>query len=133
MKKIMFYSLLPLLAIIIFVAAQNSAAVPASAPEDIDLGWPEDVMVLLERSCFDCHTNDASNDKPKDALNFSKWEDYKLTKQVAKLNDISKMVKETKMPPEKYIEKYHDKKLSDAEIGVITNWANAEAEELMGE
>jgi len=133
MKKIMFYSLIPVLAIILFVAAQNSTGVPSASPEDIDLGWPDDVMVLLEHSCFGCHTNDGRNDKPKDALNFNKWEEYKLTKQIAKLNDISKIVKEKDMPPKKFLEKFADKKLSDKEIGVITNWANAEAEKLMGE
>ena len=133
MKKIILYSLLPLMAIIIFVAAQNSSPIPSPAPEDIELGWPDEVMTLLERSCFDCHTKDGSNIKAKGALNFNKWGDYKLSKKVGKLNDISEVLKEKKMPPGKYIKKYPDKGLTDVEIGVITNWANREAEKLMGE
>ena len=133
MKKVILYSLLPLFVIILFVAAQSSSPVVSPPPEDIELGWPDDVMSLLERSCFDCHTKGASNIKSKGALNFNKWADYKLSKKVGKLNDISEKVKEKKMPPEKYLGKYPDKVLTDVEIGVITNWANAEADKLMEE
>lgn len=133
MKKIFFYSLLPVIMIIVLVAAQSPSNVPGPVADDIDYGWPEDVMVLLERSCFDCHTKEASNIKSKGALNFSKWNDYKLSKKIGKLNDISEEVKEKKMPPGKYVEKYPAKALSEEEIGVITNWANAEADKLMEE
>jgi hypothetical protein len=133
MKKIVLFSMLPLMTIILFVAAQNYSPTPAPAPEDIELGWPDDVMVIIERACFDCHTKDASNIKSKGALNFNKWTKYKLSKKVGKLNDISEVLKENKMPPEKYINKYPDKGLSDEEIAVIANWANKEADKLMEE
>lgn len=133
MKKNILYVLLPFMAIILFVAAQQYTPVVTSPPEDIELGWPDDVMALLERSCFNCHTNDGSSTKAKDALNFSNWEEYKLTKKIGRLNEISEEVKEKKMPPEKYLDKYPDKALTDEEIGILTNWANDEAEKLMGE
>lgn len=133
MKKNILYSVLPLMAIIIFVAAQDFTTETTPATDEIELGWPDDVMALLENSCYDCHTKDASNIKSKGALNFSKWEDYKLTKKIGKLNDISESVKEKKMPPKKYLDKFPEKALSDEEIGVVTNWANAEAEKLMEE
>lgn len=131
MKKIIFYSLMPVMMIIVFVAAQSPSNVLSHVPDDIDYGWPEEVMSLLEHSCFDCHTKDASNMKAKDALSFTEWGDYKLSKKIGKLNDISEKVKEKKMPPGKYIDKYPDKALSEEGIGVITNWANAEGDKLM--
>ena len=71
--------------------------------------------------------------KAKSKLNFSKWEDYKITKKISKLNAISEEVKEKTMPTQKYLKYYPDKALSDEEIGVITTWANAEADKLMEE
>lgn len=132
MKRITYFSLLPLLAIVIFVAAQNTYLAPVPQ-EEVASEWPEDVTEMLEASCNDCHSKDASNVKAKGALNFTKWEDYKLTKKIGKLNDISEVVKGKKMPPKKFLEKFPDKALSDDQIVVITNWANAEAEKLMEE
>jgi hypothetical protein len=132
MKKLIFVSLVPLLAIFVFIAAQKPET-GMIVQEDIDLGWPEEVMVLLENACFDCHTADASNLKAKSRLNFSKWDDYKLSKKIGKLGDISEEVKQKSMPPAKYVKDYPDRELTDADIGVITNWANAEAEKLMQE
>jgi hypothetical protein len=132
MKKLIFVSLVPLLAIFVFIAAQKPET-GMIVQEDIDLGWPEEVMVMLEKACFDCHTADASNLKAKSRLNFSKWDDYKLSKKIGKLGDISEEVKQKSMPPAKYVKDYPDRELTDADIGVITNWANAEAEKLMQE
>ncbi len=132
MKKLIFISLVPLLAFFVFIAAQKPETT-VIVQEDIDLGWPEEVMVLLEKACFECHTADASNLKAKSRLNFSKWEDYKLSKKIGKLGDISEEVKIKSMPPEKYVKDYPDRGLTDIEIGVITNWANAEAEKLLQE
>lgn len=132
MKKLIFISLVPLLAIFVFIAAQKPET-GMIVQEDIDLGWPEEVMVLLEKACFDCHTTDASNLKAKSRLNFSKWDDYKLSKKIGKLGDISEEVKKKSMPPAKYVSDYPDRELMDIEIGVITNWANAEAEKLLQE
>ncbi len=133
MKNTILISIIPILAIFLFIAAQSPTPAPVQITEDIDLGWPEDVMTLLDKACFDCHTADAGNIKAKGSLNFSKWEGYKLTKKISKLNGISEEVKEKNMPPNKYIKKYPDNVLTDEEITVITSWANAEADKLMEE
>jgi mono/diheme cytochrome c family protein len=133
MKKNIGFSILPLLALVVFVAAQNISTVSPQLPQDADAKWPEEVKAILDGTCYGCHTDDNGSEKSRNALNFSKWEDYKLTKKIGKLNDISEVLKEKKMPPKKYIEKFPDKALSDKQIGVITNWANAEANKLMEE
>ena len=133
MKKNILFILLPFMAVVVLVAAQNNPLAPVTPQEELSSDWPEEVKDLIKTSCYDCHTKDASGEKSKKALNFSTWEDYKLTKKIGKLNDISEVLKEKKMPPKKYLEKFPDKALSDKQIGVITNWANAEAEKLMEE
>ena len=132
MKKIILYSALPFFAFFLFVAAQKNTAMPGCQEEN-GLNIPENVMGLLERSCFDCHTKEAGNAKAKLALNFDKWEAYKLSKQIGKLNDISQEVKEQKMPPSKYLNKYPEKALSEEEMKTIVDWANGEADKLLEE
>lgn len=133
MKKVLLICGIPLLTIILFVAANNTSQAPMPAMDGLELDWPEEVMTLIETSCFDCHTKEASNAKAKMALNFTKWEDYKLSKKIGKLNDISQEVKEQKMPPKKYISKYPEKALNEEEIRIIAEWANTAADKLMEE
>ena len=57
------------MAFFLFIAAYEPAPMPE---DDLYLGWPEEVMTLLERSCFDCHTAESGNVKAKGKLNFSK-------------------------------------------------------------
>ncbi len=133
MKRTIVFIIIPALAMLFFIAARTPVSVVTPAPEDPATGFPEEVTVLLERSCFDCHSDEASNLKAKSRLNFSKWEDYKLSKKVGKLSDISDEVKGKKMPPKKYVEDYPDRALTDEEITVITTWANAEADRLIEE
>jgi hypothetical protein len=132
MKRILVFTILPILSIFLFVAAQSISVQKSPVPEEIELGAPDEVMTILERSCFDCHTKDGSA-KAKLSLNFSKWDNYKLTKKIGKLSDIAEEVKEQKMPPKRYIDDYPDKALSGEEIEIIANWANEAADKLMEE
>jgi len=133
MKKSILIIILPVFAVLVFIAAQQPAQVSPVASDDIELGWPEDVMVLLERSCFDCHTAESGNVKGKGKLNFSKWEDYKLTKKIGKLEGISETVEGKKMPPKKYLSKNPEAAFTDEEIKLIVEWADAESDKLMEE
>ena len=122
MKKSILMMLLPALAIVIFIAAQQPVQGPKSIAEDIELGWPDEVMLVFKRSCFDCHTAESGNIKGKSKLNFSKWENYKLTKKIGKLSNIAEDVKENNMPPKKYLNDYPDRALSDEEVKLIVEY-----------
>ena len=129
MKKTLLLSVLPLMALFLFIAAYE----PTPAPDDLDLGWPEEVVIALDKAFFDCHTSESGNVKAKGKLNFSKWEEYKLTKKVGKLDGIRETVESGDMPPEKYLNKYPDNALTEEEVKIITEWANAEMDKLMEE
>lgn len=133
MKRIILLSILPVLALLLFIAAQSPVSPVSPVAEDLELGWPEEVMVLLERSCFDCHTAESGNVKAKGKLNFSKWEGYKLTKQISKLDGISGTIEEKDMPPKKYLEKKPEAAFTDEEIALIKKWADAEIDKRMEE
>ena len=92
---------------------------PAASPQ-----VPVDVKDILKTSCYDCHSNEASNKKAIDALNFDQWDGYKKTKQISKLEAICEVVKEGKMPPEKYLDKNPDVALSDEQKKIVCIWTD---------
>jgi uncharacterized membrane protein len=94
--------------------------------------FPDDVTDILKTHCYDCHSQDASNKKAKIALNFDKWDDYKDSKKVSKLDAICEVVSKDKMPPEKYLKNNPGKALTDDQKVVLCKWTDAESDKLMG-
>ncbi len=128
MKKVI---LTPFLAftLLIFLASfsyQNQSTSINNETKIISLGgdqFPEDVAKILKVHCMDCHVTASKNDKAKKKLNFDNWDELNMLKKTGKLNDIIETVKDGEMPPEKYINHYPDKKLSDEQVNTLVNWA----------
>jgi len=95
--------------------------------------FPEDVQKILETSCFDCHTDAASNVKSKSKLNFSKWSELSDAKKVGKMESINEEVTKGEMPPQKYINNYPDKALKQEHKEIISKWVTETSAKLMGE
>lgn len=91
---------------------------------------PTDVQQIIDNSCFGCHNSDSKNEKGKKKLQFDKLADLKTYKLVGKLADISDVVSEGDMPPEKAVKKYPEIKLSDEDKATLVDWAKKSAEEL---
>jgi len=94
--------------------------------------FPEDVQKVLETSCFDCHSEAASNAKAKMKLNFSKWSDLSDSKKVGKMEAINEVVSKGDMPPAKYISNHPDKAPGQEQKDIINKWATEESAKLMG-
>jgi len=92
---------------------------------------PEEVNKVLETSCIGCHSTGARNEDAREALNFEKWEDYKLTKKIGLLDKIDEMVGEGKMPPAKFLERKPESKLSEKQKELVLHWAEKESTDLM--
>jgi len=103
---------------------------------------PQDVQIVLSRSCYDCHSNNTAypwymNIQPvawyladhvkegKRELNFSEFGSYKPKKQLHKLQEIVKEVREGEMPLSSYTLIHGDAKLSDAEKNRVIAWADS--------
>jgi len=93
---------------------------------------PADVNEILKTSCYGCHTQESSSKKAKIALNFDKWDDYKDTKKISKLDAICEVISKDKMPPEKYLKDSPEKALSDDQKVAVCSWTDKEATKLMG-
>lgn len=110
----------------LFFIFQSSVLMTSPGPNS-----PDEVKEVLEMSCYDCHSNAAKGDKPKSALNFDAWEDYKLSKKISKLDAISEVLIEGKMPPEKYLKGNPDKALADDQKKLLVTWTEEMTAKLM--
>ena len=88
---------------------------------------------MLENSCYDCHINSARNVKAKSKLNFSKWNDLSDARKIARLDEICKTLKESEMPPSRYISKNPDRALDKAQKELLCEWTEGEINKIMGE
>ncbi len=92
---------------------------------------PENVQAIIDRSCFGCHNSDSKNEKGKKKLSWDLMKNgYKTHKIIAKLGEIEETLQKNEMPPEKFLAKYPDKKLSDKEREIMIKWAQDMAKKM---
>ncbi|MEZ5083753.1 MAG: heme-binding domain-containing protein [Bacteroidales bacterium] len=132
MKKI--FVVLPAIAVVFFLItgfqAENPKPLVVANPE-ANLTYPEDIQKIIDKSCFGCHNVDAQNDKSKKKLMWDMLPELSKAKIVATLGDIADAIGENEMPPEKFLEKYPDKALTEDEAKKLKEWAESTAEEMM--
>ena len=117
------------LVVFLFVSFASSASNnPADAKA---VKMPDDVKAIIDKSCFGCHNTDSKNDKAKEKLDLLTLDSLAKNKMIATFKDIEEMIEEDEMPPAKFLEKFPDKKLTDAEKKILMEWANKEAKALM--
>ncbi|HRX11226.1 MAG TPA: heme-binding domain-containing protein, partial [Draconibacterium sp.] len=105
-----------LFATIIATASENQVKSKA-----IDI--PDNVKTIIDKSCFGCHNTDSKNDKAKDKLDLKTLGDLETAKMIHALKEINEVVEKNEMPPEKFLERFPDKKLTDDEKKILMNWA----------
>ena len=103
------------------------------------------VAAILNRSCYDCHSNKTrwpwySNVAPvswfvidhvnegRDDLNFSEWGKYSKQDQKAQLGQLCELVTEGWMPLSSYTPLHPSAKLIEEDKKLLCNWASAQHE-----
>lgn len=101
---------------------------------------PDDVKILLNTSCFDCHSNTSSypwytNIAPvswwikhhinegREELNFNEWGSYSIKRKLHKLEEIEEMIEEKEMPLPSYLWVHGEAKLTDQQRKKLIIWA----------
>jgi hypothetical protein len=103
------------------------------------------IYKTLIRSCGDCHSNttkwpwyseiapfswvvtgDVENGRRH--LNFSEWGNYTPKKMSKKLNQIAEVMADSSMPLASYVLMHKEAKLSSAEMKMLEEWAEEEAD-----
>jgi len=141
------------IAVVLLIGAQflqperTNPALDESKEIRAALEVPVEVRAVLERSCYDCHSNQTkwpwysyvapaswlvSYDvkKGRRQLNFSVWGDYKKNRQINKLEGIADQVSQGEMPLKKYVVMHPAAALSKTEIDLISKWAEKERDRL---
>lgn len=109
----------------------NSVEPKISNPENNKYEVPENVQAIIDKSCYACHNTDSKNEKGKKKLNWDFMKDgYKKYKVIAKLSEIEEILQKNEMPPEKFLAKYPDKKLSDKDRETMIEWARTTAKKM---
>jgi hypothetical protein len=118
---------------------------PKATPQD-EIKAPKEVMTLLKRSCYDCHSNNTkypwygyiapiswqvdSNIKNGRAwLNFSIWSKYDSKKRQKIYKGIVNALR-IKMPPAEYLLIHKDARLKPNERKLLQEWAQSNIKEV---
>ena len=108
-------------------------------PGEGEIGTPPQVAAILQRACYDCHSNQTvwpwySKIAPvswliardvhegRKELNFSVWSSYSDKRKQKKLRETGKEVSEGDMPPWYYVALHPEARLSDADLQTIRAW-----------
>jgi hypothetical protein len=121
-------------------------------PNDLTVKYavPGPVKDLLQRACYDCHSNRTrypwySEIQPvgwwlaqhvseaKNNLNFSEFGAYPAKRMVTRLEQISEDVSEKAMPLPSYTWAHPDARLTAEEIKLLTDWAESLHDEIAPE
>ena len=101
---------------------------------------PKQVQLILERSCFNCHSNEQQLsffdkiapvswivsrdiDRAREVMNFSEWDKLSDAEQKGKFYAIYNMVNAGKMPLPSYALTHPGSKLSPVEVATIKQYA----------
>ena len=121
--------------------------VPVDRSSPVDAGFveaPEEVVQILKRSCFDCHSNHTQwpwygylapvswwvshhIDEARDALNLTTWNDYDADEQAEFSEEIWDEVDLGNMPPDYYLWMHADAELNPAEKQALAAWSASAA------
>ena len=132
-----------------FIRPAKNISTAAPGPDDLTVLRPPtpEVKAVLERACFDCHSNTtrypwyaeiqpigwwlADHVKEGKAhLNFSTFGTYPAKRQSRKLEELIDEVEEGHMPLTSYKLVHTDARLTPAEIKALTDWAASVRENL---
>jgi len=126
--------------IVVAVAIQLVPVHRTNPPVTFEVEAPSDVMPILERACYACHSNRTrwpwySRVAPvswlvardvrrgREDLNFSEWPAFDFEAQEHSLSDIVKQIRHDKMPLPAYRWMHPEARLTDEDKQKLLEWA----------
>jgi hypothetical protein len=114
-------------------------------PVETSVDAPVEVIAVLERACYDCHSNETvwpaySRIAPiswlvvhdvhdgREAVNYSTWNLYSAEEQAELREETWEELEEGEMPLPLYPILHSNARLSDADRAVVRAWAGASEE-----
>jgi len=110
-------------------------------PVEAEITAPEDVRAVLQRACYDCHSNESvwpwygyiapvswlveyDIEEAREHMNFSTWNRYDAEDQIDMVEEIWEEVEEGEMPPFFYTPLHPKARLTPREHALIQVWAH---------
>lgn len=144
LKKVFKRIMLVLLAGLVIIQFIHPKRNKAEGPQTNYIGnafaIPADVKTILAKACNDCHSNNSkypwyANIQPvhwwlnkhivngKKGINFDEYSHKSLRYQFHKMEEVTEMVKEKKMPLNSYTWTHKDARLTEDERNKLLDWA----------
>jgi len=82
------------------------------------------VFQVVKPSCMPCHSKDG-RDKPRNALNFSVWEQYTAMEKMMLASSIQKEVQKGSMPPKGFLNSHPGTALDSLQISKLVQWCDS--------
>ena len=131
-----------LIAVVVFTGIQFIQPTLSNPNTTHPIQAPEEVKKILERSCYDCHSNETklgwlnrvapvswlvSKDiqTARSRFNFSTWDTLSKADQQSLVWEMVNMIQDGKMPLPSYAATHPSSRLSPKEIDVLKNYARS--------
>lgn len=128
---------------VLFLGIQFVPAGRTNPPATKPLAASPEVMTILRRACFDCHSNETDwpwyayvapaswlvvhdTDEGRAELNFSHWGDMTEKKRISAASECVELAEGGEMPLEPYVWMHPEAKLTPADIAVLTAWSEGD-------
>ena len=125
---------------VVLVGIQVVPVDRSNPPVTGEISAPAEVRSVLERSCYDCHSNETAWPwygyvapaswllarhvrEAREHVNFSEWNDLGLDDRAEAFEEIAEEVDEAKMPLPSYLPLHPEARLTDAERYLLVDWA----------
>ena len=129
--------------VVIAILLQLVQVERTNPPVTGEIEAPEQVMVILRRSCYDCHSNETAwpwysyvapmswlvADDVHEArrhMNFSQWADYNAKQKNHKTKLCGKLVQEGEMPLWFYLPLHPDAQLLPEDVEILVAWSKSQ-------
>jgi hypothetical protein len=126
--------------ILVLAAIQLIPVDRTNPPVQAVVAAPPEVFGVLERACFDCHSNQTrwpwysyvapvswfiahDVEEARHELNFTEWNALSPKEQAHEISECWEHVQEGKMPLPAYARMHAEARLTDGEKALIRDWA----------
>ena len=139
LKKLGYILLILLIISQFFSPEKNEGDLISVVPFLNETNPPENVKLILETTCFDCHSNktnypwynditpvnywlDSHIKDGKKHLNFSKWSSYSLKRKEHKMDELYEEVEQGEMPLSSYTWTHSESNLTQYQPDAVVTW-----------
>ena len=118
------------LILIFFLASVLISATKIQSGQQEKELFPKEVNAIIQQKCFGCHNTESRNEKAKEDLVFDTLDSLSTVKKIGAFRHIEEVINKNEMPPERFLERFPDNKLTDDDKKALLSWTQAELEKL---